>query len=149
MCFTVLRVVQLTFTTVQSVLKRFEKAGHRNEKRAEPHYGSRNRTVIGSPAIEAQLLSSKVLQDMAPLCLHRRVDHIRQKWGVECTSQRLRYFYLKHHLTYRVSSQTWKVDAAELAELNEERHQFALQLRQIKESGDPVVSTIDDNDVTE
>ena len=132
--------MQLPFTTVHSVLKRFAKAGHRNDRRAEHHNCGLKRALIGSAAIEAQLLSNKVLQDMAPLCLQRRVDYIVQKYNVPCNYQRLLRFYRQNNLSYRVSSQTWRVDAAELAGLNEQRHQFAVKLKEIKESGDPVVS---------
>ena len=89
------------------------------------------------------MLSNKVLQDMAPLDLQRRVNLIRQKWGVSCNLERLKRFYRQNHLTWRVSSITWKITDEELPGLNEERHQFALRLRQIKANGDPVVSAAD------
>ena len=86
------------------MLRRFEKNGYRNCKRDGKRRGGRVRELIGSAALEEELLSNKVLQDMAPLNLQRRVDLIRQKWGVSCNKHRLLRFYRQNHLTWRVTS---------------------------------------------
>ena len=108
-------------TTVAKVLSRFKADGFVNTKRAVKQCGGRKRRIIGSPELERELLSNKVLQKMAPLSISRRKDFIRQKYGVEATYGRLRRFYLQHNLTYRVSSTSWRVEEEELAALNEER----------------------------
>ena len=59
------------------------------------------------------------MQKMAPLCMQRRVDYILQKWAVPCNYERLRLFYRKNHVSWRVSSRTWKIKAEELDGLNE------------------------------
>ena len=69
--------------TVYVTLRRYAAAGHVNGKITNPN-GGQKRQVIGSAAIEQELLTNKVLQDMASLSLDRRVDLIRQKWGADC-----------------------------------------------------------------
>ena len=106
-------------TSVATVLRKFKKNGFVNPKKAVNRCGGRQRKMIGSAELEQELLSNKVLQKMAPLSINRRRDYIRQKYGVEATHWQLRLLYRKNHLTFRVSSRSWKISEEELANLNE------------------------------
>ena len=64
-----------------------------NPERPLKQCGGKKRRLIGSEALETELLTQRVLQKMAPLSISRRLDYIRQKYGVECTPWLLKRFY--------------------------------------------------------
>ena len=101
-------------TSTIAVLRKFQRDGFVNPKRAVKRCGGSKRKLIGSLEIEEELLTNKILQKMAPLGINRRRDYILQKYGVECSMWQLKYLYQRNHLTYRVSSRSWKIDEAEL-----------------------------------
>ena len=80
-----------------------------------------------------------MLQKLAPLGIRRRLDFIRQKYGVECSIFKLRHFYKRNNLTFRVASRTWKISEEELNNLNEQRRQFAIKLKALKEANEPII----------
>ena len=65
--------------------------------------------------------------------LLRRVLFLKQNFKVDCTPSRLRLFYKQNNVTFRVQGKTWKVKDADLPLLDEERKQYAVTLRQVKD----------------
>ena len=71
--------------------------------------------------------------------LQRRVVFIKQQYNVDCTVDRLRAFYQRNNVTYRVTSTNWRVDNDEQEILEQQRRQFALKLHTIKQRNLPIV----------
>ena len=118
-------------TTVLAVLRQFEKLGFRNNHRVRRKNGGRVRRPIGSPALEAKLLSDPVLEAMAPLSIARRVEYIKQKYHALCSPDRLRALYKLHNITFRVSSTQWRVSEHEVESLEQQRREYAQKLDEI------------------
>ena len=133
-------MLQIRVTAAQFVLKKFEQNGFINKKKSPRRQGGNKRVVIKDAEFEKRLLSNEMMQIMAPMCLQRRVDYINQKFGANVNLCRLKYFYKKNDVSFRVSSRSWKIKEGELAGLNEERRQFAIKLEQIKQNNEEIVS---------
>ena len=84
-------------------------------------------------------MSEQCLREMAPMGLARRVRYLQQRYGVQCTPFRLRNFYLKRHITYRVTSKSWRCTDEEDARLSVERRAYAVRLHELKAQNTPMV----------
>ena len=126
-------------TTVLAVLRRFERLGYRNSHRARRKTGGKARRPIGSPELERKLLTNEVLEAMAPLGIDRRVEYIKQKFNAVCSPDRLRAFYKRNNVTFRVSSTQWRVDEHEIDALEQQRREYAQKLDDIRRNDEPIV----------
>ena len=131
--------MQMFPATILAVLRQFQKHGNRNHARVRTKTGGRVRQLIGSANIEAQLLSGRLLEELVPLSLTRRVQYIWQQFRVRVSMHRLRRFYRLHNITYRVTSSTWRVAEEDVDDLERERREFARALDAVKRSGRPLV----------
>ena len=131
--------VQMLPTTVLAVLRKFERLGYRNSHRARRKTGGKARRPIGSPELERKLLTNEVLEAMAPLGIDRRVEYIKQKFNAVCSPDRLRAFYKRNNVTFRVSSTQWRVDEHEIDALEQQRREYAQKLADLIGRDEPII----------
>ena len=95
--------------------------------------------TIRDAETERWLLSDECMKMLAPYSILRRVRFLHQKYGIECSINRLRTFYLKNNITFRNTTKSWKISEGELHNVNVLRHDYAQRIQNIKTNDQPIV----------
>ena len=72
------------------------------------------------------------------MSMAKRVEQLRKGWNIECSRERLKRLYKENRVVYRRSYYTMKASKDE-NEAKKERKAFAELLKNIKESGAPIL----------
>ena len=97
----VARLLHLSYRTVYSLLLRHKRLGEACLVTRQK--SSKGCWHIGSPQIERELLSQDALLRSAHLSMQARAYKILTDYGFYVNSQRLRAFYIRNRVKYRLS----------------------------------------------
>ena len=81
--------------------------------------------MIGSEAIERQLLDPATLTKWAHLTIAQRAVKVLRQFKVRITPERLRFFYRRNKLRYRQTALKYYPHGRSLPQLELERMEFA------------------------